>query len=102
MVEFKHAEGTIWVHGSDSKRLGYISRPSGDFVIDPKAIRFMTAISIEDLQAIIRKGTEIRQFGITPKICESCGGTPLYPNKVHSPNEGVIACSASIHPLRMV
>lgn len=52
-----------------------------------------------DLKVMARKLEEVLRFGVDPEICKSCEGTPLFPNKIYIPNEGMDLCNA--HPMQL-
>lgn len=81
----------------DGRSIGSFS-PDGHLEIpcpvslNPRVI----SLSDDDLVEIGRKAREVKLFGLYPKQCQWCKGTPFFPNQITSA-DGVDLCIDHAH-----
>lgn len=99
MVQFPENENGFDVL-VDRVLFGYLQKECG-FCTGLEAVNVFLVVSPEDLITIAIKADEVKTHGNVIPVCPDCRGTPNFPGRVYSPNEGAMCCINDLHPFNI-
>jgi hypothetical protein len=80
----------------DGRSFGFLRKDSEFYTYDNVFTNDPLDVSATDLRCIALKSEEVKKYGQDIPVC-GCGGTPNFPEKVYSKNEGSIECQSLMH-----